>query len=296
MLVMVGRKMSKEFLDINIFTHLPQSLSNDKGIVNLFKAVDKELKEIVNKKKYLYLIANIDILPEKIIELLAWQWHVDFWDGDLSLDRKRALVKNSIRWHCIKGTPAAVEEVVRAAYGNCDLQEWFNYDGKPYHFRVNVKLEEESTDKNRWKKVLYAIESSKNVRSHLEKISFYYPDIKQKIKVDHVSNVMQIVEPKHRIWNLGGAKKTYWDAEYNLDAKIRLDGIVPGQGYKERQAHQAKINISVNSRHKNDYRLVNVFNGGFCMDGSHMLNGARVMENRINHSCLIESNGGIEAQ
>lgn len=268
-------------MDENIYTTgllsiLPANLRQCEEIQAAAQAVDAECRQIAEKEiRQCLLLPRLDELPPQILDLLAWQWHVDFYDGTFSPERKRNLIRRSIAWHRIKGTPAAVEEVVKAAYGNCVLTEWFEYGGEPYFFKVAVTLEEESTDKSRWKNVIAAISSAKNTRSWLEDILFYYPPIYLPVRIKHISGVMQTIETLHNAWNLGGARAARWDGEFNLGGVIRLEGIVPGEGYKERQSHRAGIWFSVDAVQHN-YALTNILDGAFCWDGGHNLSGARM--------------------
>ena len=43
------------------------------------------------------------------LEQLAWQFHVDFRETATTRDQLAAMVRNSIPWHRIKGTPAGIK-------------------------------------------------------------------------------------------------------------------------------------------------------------------------------------------
>ncbi len=88
----------------------------------------------------------------------------------MELETKRRLVKESIAWHRIKGTPAAIEEVVSAVFDTSEVKEWFEYGGTPYYFKIVT--EDVSTDEDNMNRMRRAIASVKNARSWLEKIEF----------------------------------------------------------------------------------------------------------------------------
>lgn len=46
------------------------------------------------------------------LEQLAWQFHVDFRDVATSREQLAAMVRNSIPWHRIKGTPASIKKAL----------------------------------------------------------------------------------------------------------------------------------------------------------------------------------------
>ncbi|WP_438770067.1 phage tail protein I [Brevibacillus sp. JB24b] len=155
---------------IRLVDILPQNLRTDKKVLAAATAFDQELTNLTKAIPTLNLLYTIDQQKEAIVDELAWAFHVDFYDKNLPIEKKRELVKKSIAWHRIKGTPEAVEQVITAAFDECRVEEWFQYGGKPYHFKIITK--DRIPDKTTLKALARAIESVKNTRSWLESISF----------------------------------------------------------------------------------------------------------------------------
>lgn len=232
--------MAESIETIRLQALLPASVREDEKVKAAARALDGPLQFTAAAVQNCLLLPRLEELPEAVLDLLAWQWHVDFYEPlGLTADRKRALIRQSIAWHRQKGTPAAVRAVVEAAYGNCALFEWYEYGGEPYHFKVCVTLQEESVDKSRWKDVLVAVESAKNARSWLEAMLFYYPDIRMPVDVRQRGEITAFVEARHIVWNLGAARSVRRDGEYDRSGLIRYSGIHPDEKYRELQAHQA---------------------------------------------------------
>nr|DAF00696.1 MAG TPA: tail protein [Caudoviricetes sp.] len=163
--------MSKKLQHTSLLDILPPNLLRDKQIKAAAQALDAELQKITEATKEALLLPRIDELPEAVIDLLAWQWHVDFYEPiGMDIETKRRLIKRSIAWHRIKGTPAAVEQVVSAAFDTSHVKEWFEYGGSPYHFKVVT--EDVTTDKSVLARMRRAINAAKNARSWLETIEF----------------------------------------------------------------------------------------------------------------------------
>lgn len=150
---------------------LPSSISGDETVRQAAAAVDAAIMATDEGIINVLLMSRIPVLPEAVVDALAWQFHVDTYDEEMDIDQKRQLVENAIRDHKYKGTPWAVKSVVKVILGYAEVEEWWQYDGSPYHFRVNgsagpvvygVQLE----------KLVYAINRAKNVRSWLDGIYF----------------------------------------------------------------------------------------------------------------------------
>ena len=154
-----------------IAENLPESI-NRTNLNETAQTVDREMHLASDNVILALIYPKIDELAENVVDNLAVQLHVDFYDYTLPVAKKRALVKQSIAWHQIKGTKAAVEQVIQTVFNQGHVQEWFEYDGSPYHFRVDV-IESDDIDAATIGQVVKAINSTKNVRSWLDGIGFY---------------------------------------------------------------------------------------------------------------------------
>ena len=149
---------------------LPQSLEDEK-VNGIIAAVDELFGETERDTHLLALYERLDELPTAVLNLLAWQYHVDFFKYDMTDEVKRNLIRQSIAWHRIKGTPTAVEEMVTAIYATAEVEEWYTYDGEPFHFRVNI-FGEAVTDAEILKDLQTAVYAVKNVRSIFDGFNF----------------------------------------------------------------------------------------------------------------------------
>lgn len=163
--------MSKELQHTSLLDILPPNLLRDKQIKAAAQALDAELQKITEATKEALLLPRLDELPEAVIDLLAWQWHVDFYEPSMSLETKRQLVRESIAWHRLKGTKASVEKMVQAVFRGGVVTEWFEYGGEPYHFRVDILSAPQITAENT-ARLLNVINASKNIRSWLDEITY----------------------------------------------------------------------------------------------------------------------------
>ncbi len=142
--------MSNSIMDItNVKTSdlLPSALAEDPSIQAILTAIDEQWKEIAQAIPCLGVLASIDLQPDDVLNKLAWQFHVDYWDDTWSLAKKRRVVKNSIYLHRIAGTRGAVEDVIDTIWGEeAVLSEWWEHGGEPGTFQV--ALESGITEEN----------------------------------------------------------------------------------------------------------------------------------------------------
>ena len=109
------------------------SISYDAQVKAASEAFDAQMYEIIDDTGQVIMIPSIMHLTDpKLIDALAWQFHVDFYDPTRDLEFRKRLVQMSIVWHKTKGTVALVREVIDTYWpGSAYLEEWFNYNPNP---------------------------------------------------------------------------------------------------------------------------------------------------------------------
>lgn len=125
---------------------LPSSIAEDPSMASAAKALDGVLLRTTLAIPNLLLYARLNrsgaagMLPalarlteaagglkplsEAALELLAWQFHVDFRDAATTPEQLAGLVRASIPWHRIKGTPASIRAALElCGYRDITLEE-----------------------------------------------------------------------------------------------------------------------------------------------------------------------------
>lgn len=127
----------------SIFELIPNSKKEDPQ-TKIFFIVVKEIirKHIVENNQYLIFLDNIDNMREDLVDLIAEELHVDYYDYKSPLEQKRIVVKNSFLIHMKKGTKYAVELVMNIFFTNAKLLEWFEYNGIPGTFKIKLDMQE----------------------------------------------------------------------------------------------------------------------------------------------------------
>lgn len=106
-------------------------------------------------------------LEENLLDLMAWQYHVDDYDLAQSYDAKLDMVRTSIALHRKKGTRWAVRRAIDAAFQDISttVLEWFEYGAEPYHFKVAISVFGDGIMKDAIERAHRLIESNKSKRS-----------------------------------------------------------------------------------------------------------------------------------
>lgn len=173
------RSPGRDIYSVNFADYLPETLKRDSKMKALAAAVTEQMLGVSAEIDKVLIYARMDELPEELIDILAYDMHVDWYDYAYPLEIKRNLVKSSVKVHKKMGTVYAVETAIRAIYPESRIEEWFEYGGKPFHFRVilnagtqNVQIDMEDMLKkiNIYKRLSAHIDSINTERTKKTKI------------------------------------------------------------------------------------------------------------------------------
>lgn len=160
----------------NLLLALPEALRQDEQMQALAAGIAEVLAARPAEIDRLLIYPRIDELPEALLDRLAYDFKVDWWDAEYSLAAKRQTLKDNWQVHRRLGTKAAVEQAIAAIYPETQVLEWFEYGGEPYHFKLEINLTGSSFDRERQQRVLDRVEYYKNLRSHLDGV-FYFANV-----------------------------------------------------------------------------------------------------------------------
>lgn len=166
--------MNKELYQIsaeNILRRFPAVLRQDETMETFAQIVSDELGKRIPETDLPRLLTRIDELPEPILDALAEDFKIDWYNFNYSIDSKRALVKSSFYVHRFLGTPAAVNAMLSSVFPGSYIEEWFSYGGRPHHFQVVIetKAAREPLDAD---EIMRAVRMVKRLSSHLDGIIY----------------------------------------------------------------------------------------------------------------------------
>lgn len=156
----------------NILRALPVALQNDPTMVALGETIAQVFTAIPTQLDATRIYAQIDQLESDLLDILAVDFKVDWWDADYTLEEKRQTLKDSWAVHRTLGTKGAVETAISAIYSDTTVSEWFEYDGSPFHFKLLVDVSYENVDPEKHARVLSRLKYYQNLRSVLDGISY----------------------------------------------------------------------------------------------------------------------------
>ena len=117
---------------------LPDFMKKDDADKAFAEAVSIIVKELDAKIKLYSTWDKIDSMSTKELDMLAEELDVVWYDKNASKSVKRELIKQSDMIHAKLGTNWACLQVIEKYFGESKIEEWFDYDGQPGHFRITT--------------------------------------------------------------------------------------------------------------------------------------------------------------
>lgn len=150
---------------------LPPTLKQDPKMIALSKIIAGELKKTNAEIRKNIIYARIDELDEQTLDVLGYDLHVDWYDYGYPIEAKRAVIKDSVRVHKRLGTLYAVRTALGSVYPESEVEEWFDYNGRPHTFRVVLDVTQ-SRAPAEYFSIKKAVESYKRLSAQMESLIY----------------------------------------------------------------------------------------------------------------------------
>ena len=148
---------------------LPSALRNSPQMIALARTLTEQLLTVSGSMDNVLIYSRFEELPEDMVDIMAYDMHVDWYDYSYPLQVKRDMVKNSVRVHKRMGTRYAVENVLNSLHPQSHIEEWFEYGGSHHCFRIVINADNKEYEID-LDKIIKSINMYKRLSAHLESV------------------------------------------------------------------------------------------------------------------------------
>lgn len=117
---------------------MPDNLASQTETQAFAYAVGRQIEKLCAYSDAARTYAAIATMPEWLLDYMAVELRTPSYDENYSLKTKRALIQGSLLFYTQMGTPAAVNRIIETIFETGYIEEWYEYDGEPHHFRAYV--------------------------------------------------------------------------------------------------------------------------------------------------------------
>ena len=161
----------RDIYTVNFADYLPAALKHDPKMRAIAETVTREALRVSGETENVLIYSRIDDLPEALIDILAYDMHVDWYDYSYPLKVKRDILKGSVRVHKKMGTKYAIEKALGALYPQSEVEEWYQYEGEPHHFHIVCDVTENRVTAS-FQDIINAVMMYKRLSSHLDEVVY----------------------------------------------------------------------------------------------------------------------------
>ena len=203
---------------------LPQS--EDITLKSIDTVYAKKVDQLNDEIQVISTLAQPKMVDESFLPYLAHTYQVAFWSNELTTDEKRAIIDFSIHLHRKKGTLFALKEVLKRLNIDVKFYEWFEYQGLPYHFKIDVDFLNRPAEDKDLKIIEEFIEIYKNTKSILELINI---NIKTNLKERYAMATItgeEIEVLPYTVRNLNFSQKEIYATAIKISECITLNLVI----------------------------------------------------------------------
>lgn len=143
----------------------------DPEIQALSYALQQQFKKLKAYADKTQCYSDVDDLDEEILDYFAVEMRSMYYEQNLEIERKREIVKNTLKWYTYAGVPATAAEMVGVVFGSGKIVEWFNYDEPPFTPGTFDIIASARLTPDIIEQLNAMIRKAKNVRSHIRKVT-----------------------------------------------------------------------------------------------------------------------------
>lgn len=148
---------------------LPRFIMNDRNGRALAKAIEHIFQAVADAaERGIEILQDVQKMPEWRLDERANELAC-LYDFDASIEKKRYWIENATYLYTVYGTPQAIYNFLEGYFQNIQVEEFWEYGGDPFHFRVTVSGGDYGAASIAWAQK--AILNVKNVRSILDDVT-----------------------------------------------------------------------------------------------------------------------------
>lgn len=161
--------------DALITDSLPEFLRDETRVKALAYAINKQVRYLILKQDAARVYSGIEFCSERVLDVFAYELKIPQYKDTFNIDIKRRMVANGLIYWSTLGTVGALEQLCSDIFDDAKVEEWFDYDGEPCHFKIvteNYNLTE--ADIAEFKSCVNTV---KRLTAHMDDFIVKFPDV-----------------------------------------------------------------------------------------------------------------------
>ena len=150
-----------------LFFSLPPNMQTDDEAAFCY-AVENQMKKLVNLAMRLDVWSDLENVKPQHYDYIAACLRSLYYRSDMPDDQKLAIIKNTMLTYRYAGSVKGIEELLANLFKSADFIPWYEYGGRPYHFKLNVSGNPDAETKRALEQILRKVKAARSVIDAVE--------------------------------------------------------------------------------------------------------------------------------
>lgn len=161
-----------ELHEVGLVEGLPPDVAKEPWVQILDAVFRERRKKELEAAERLKIYTDIDRADEAVLDILAVQFRVDWYDTGYPIETKRRIIKTALEVRRYCGTEWAVQKALASIYPNVKISEWYDYGGRPGYWRMNVDITDDGVIYYTPEEIEKRLGYARRCTAHLEHIIY----------------------------------------------------------------------------------------------------------------------------
>ena len=161
-----------ELHEVGLVEGLPPDVAKEPWVQIIDAVFRERRKKELEAAERLKIYTDIDRADEAVLDILAVQFRVDWYDTSYPIETKRRIIKTALEVRRYCGTEWAVQKALSSIYPNVKISEWYDYGGRPGYWRMNVDITDDGVIYYTPEEIEKRLGYARRCTAHLEHIIY----------------------------------------------------------------------------------------------------------------------------
>ena len=161
-----------ELHEVGLVEGLPPDVAKEPWVQILDAVFRERRKKELEAAERLKIYTDIDRADEAVLDILAVQFRVDWYDTSYPIETKHRIIKTALEVRRYCGTEWAVQKALSSIYPNVKISEWYDYGGRPGYWRMNVDITDDGVIYYTPEEIEKRLGYARRCTAHLEHIIY----------------------------------------------------------------------------------------------------------------------------
>lgn len=150
-----------------LFFSMPPNMQTDDEAAFCY-AVENQMKKLVNLAMRLDVWSDLEHVKPQHYDYIAACLRSLYYRSDMPDDQKLAIIKNTMLTYRYAGSVKGIEELLGNLFSTAEFVPWYEYGGRPYHFKINVSGNPDAETKRALEQILRKVKAARSVIDAVE--------------------------------------------------------------------------------------------------------------------------------